>query len=117
MRPVRLDHGTTKYRNKPVRHDGAWFASQAELDRWLYLQAEQQAGRIVGLKRQQRFRLWVNDVKICEYVCDFSYAIYGTGALVVEDVKSPATAALPLFRVKKALMRACLGIDVQEVVP
>jgi hypothetical protein len=63
---------------------------------------------------QPRFPLVVNGVDLEAYVADFSYIDSATGQRVVEDVKSvPGDSRL--WRLKKALMVALHGIDVQEV--
>lgn len=51
----------------------------------------------------------VNGIKVCEYEDDFSYK--ENGVLVVEDAKGMRT---PLYRLKKKLMRAALGIEIKE---
>jgi len=51
-------------------------------------------------------------VKICRYVADFGYI--ENGAVVIEDVKSKITKGLPVYRLKKKLMKALYGIDIRE---
>jgi len=70
------------------------------------------AGVIADLLVHQRFCLDVNGVHICDYESDFSYR--RNGRLVVEDVKSRPTVTR-LYRVKKKLMRAIHGVEIQEV--
>jgi hypothetical protein len=78
------------------------------------LHALQAGGLIRDLEAhpQPRFDLGVNDVHVCHYLADFAYVDVETGERRVEDVKGFATAE---YRLKKALMLACLNIEVQEV--
>jgi hypothetical protein len=54
----------------------------------------------------------VNGVTVCTYVGDFRYRDAHTDRLVVEDVKGIAT---PVYRLKRKLMQAVWGIEIQEV--
>jgi hypothetical protein len=99
-----------KYRAKPVTIDGVFFASTKEARRWAELQLMQRAGYIADLKRQVRFALDVNGVPICHYVADATYT--RLGKLVIEDTKGMAT---DVYRLKKKLMKACLGLEIEEV--
>jgi hypothetical protein len=71
-------------------------------------------GAITNLRRQVPFELKVAGKLICRYKADFVYD--EKGKQVVEDVKGQ-TAGSPyrLFTLKKKLMAALHGIDVQEV--
>jgi len=102
-----------KYHNRKTVVDGIAFASKAEARRYLEVMMLQRGGAISQLELQPRFPMVVNNVKVCTYVADFSYN--ENGQHVVEDVKSEATCKLPVFRIKKKLMLALYGIDVQEV--
>jgi hypothetical protein len=103
-----------KYHNQETVVDGLTFDSRREAARWVDLKAEQAAGRVTNLRRQVRFRCVVDGILICRYVADFTYV--RAGRLVVEDVKSKFTAKLQTWRIKKRLMLACHGVDVQEVI-
>ena len=53
----------------------------------------------------------VNDQKICAYIADFRYEREdkdGVWHYIVEDAKGVET---PEFKLKKKLMKACLGIE------
>jgi hypothetical protein len=102
-----------KYRNKRTVIDGVSFDSKAEANRWLNLKLLERAGEITRLERQVRFPLVVDGVKVCSYIADFSY--FTKEKRVVEDVKSPATASLPVFKIKSKLVKALYGIDVEIV--
>jgi hypothetical protein len=93
--------------------DGVQWDSRKELTRWRLLWARKEAGAVSQLRRQVRFALVVNGVKVCDYVADFVY-VEG-GKVTVEDVKSAFTRKLPVYRIKRKLMKAVYGIEIQEV--
>jgi len=106
----------SKFRNVKVRMDGITFDSKKEVGRFLQLLMMQKNGEISGLTVHPRFRLKVNDEKVCVYVGDFQYwmcndAIKGS-CMVVEDVKGKRTREYVL---KRKLMKATLGIEIQEI--
>jgi hypothetical protein len=103
----------SKYRNKKTTVDGIEFDSAKEARRWQELQLLKSTGCIFGLSRQEKFSIDINRQHICDYVADFVYA--NSAGQVVEDVKSEATRKLPVYRLKKKLMKAVHGIDIQEV--
>ena len=100
-----------KYRNKKTTVDGKKFDSKAEAQRYLVLKQLQAAGEISGLKRQVRYALVVSGMLICHYVADFVY-FDAEMREVVEDVKGFSTKD---YKLKKNLMKACLGITLREV--
>jgi hypothetical protein len=102
----------SKLHNVRTRVDGITFDSLSEAKRYGELKIEAMAGVIGDLLVHQRFCLDVNGVHICDYESDFSYR--RNGRLVVEDVKSRPTVTR-LYRVKKKLMRAIHGVEIQEV--
>jgi hypothetical protein len=102
----------SKYGNQPVEYDGRRFASKRERDRYYMLKRREQAGEIIGLECQVRFKLSIGSQHICDYIADFRYGIRATGEIVIEDAKGVRT---PVYRLKAKLMRACHGIEVQEV--
>jgi len=104
-----------KYKNHKVEKYGRKWDSKAELAHYETLVLLQDAGEIEGLECQKRHRIEVNGVLVCHYVSDFTYRLTGSQKLVVVDVKSAFTAKNPVYRLKKKLMLAVLGIDVQEV--
>jgi len=112
----------SKYGNKKVTLDGHTFDSAKEMRRYSVLKLMQQAGEIENLCLQPRFDFTRPDMtieyeggRVAAFVADFSYNEVKTGALVVEDVKSEITREIALYRLKKAMMRAFFGIEVQEV--
>jgi hypothetical protein len=116
-----------KFRNKKKIVNGLEFDSTKEARRYQDLVLMQSAGRISKLTRQTEYELKVNGILICIYVADFSYVQFvpgpdaGKGWIgvyhghVVEDVKSKATRKLPVYAIKKKLMKAIHGIEIQEV--
>jgi hypothetical protein len=105
-----------KYRNKPFRDAaGVYWHSRKEHRHWLVLRAAEAAGLVRNLRRQVRYRLTVNGIEVGSYVADFVYFDSETDRVVVQDVKSPATRKLPLYKLKAALLRAVWGLAVEEV--
>jgi hypothetical protein len=111
--PNRPEPKKSKYGNKKVELDGMTFDSIKEGNRYLVLRARKIAGEISGLTMQTEFELTVNGEKVASYFADFTY--YENGALIVEDVKSGFTRRLAVYRLKKKLMKECLGIEIKEV--
>lgn len=106
----------SKYRNRKVRLDGYVFDSKKESERYLQLCAMQRQGLIRELSVHPRFQISVNNEPVCSYQADFSYLKVKNGEkfdFVVEDVKSKATKT-DVYRLKKKLMKAVLGIEVKE---
>lgn len=114
-RQVRSKYGAVK-----TQIDGHVFASKAEAKRYAQLKELERIGEIDSLELQPRYEL-APGVKFSDasratpalrYVGDFRYRDH-LGRLVVEDVKGgPVTEG---FRIKKHLMLAIHGIEVQEV--
>jgi len=109
-----------KYRNFKTIRDGLQFDSKAEADRWRHLNYELLAGRIQSLQRQVEFVLapraeFSNSraSPAIKYKADFVYL--RDDRLIVEDVKSPASAKLAAYRLKRHLMRTVHGIEITEV--
>ena len=109
----------TKYRNTKTVAGGVAFDSRREAARWQELQLLERAGQIRDLRRQVPFEL-VPGVKFAgaararpalRYFADFVYQ--ERGQQVIEDIKSPATASLPAFKLKRHLMLALLGLEVR----
>jgi hypothetical protein len=104
--------GKSKYRNIKVEADGRTFDSKKEFRRWLDLRDEQAAGSITDLRHHKEIPIEVNGVEVCKYVADFVY--FRGGIRMIEDVKSPATRKIAVYRLKVKLL-AAMGIEVQEV--
>lgn len=96
-----------KYGNRKTEVDGLTFDSNLEAKTWQKLRLLEKAEIISELKRQVRFDLSVNDLKVCTYVADFTYI--ENGKLVVFDAKGMI---LPEFRLKAKLFKAIYGFDI-----
>lgn len=91
--------------------DGILFASQKEAKRYSELKLLIRAGQIIDLLLQKNYLLVANGVLICTYRADFVY-VTKDGRTIVEDAKGFKT---DVYKIKKRLMKALLGIDIQEV--
>lgn len=111
----------TKYENTKVEHDGHIFDSKKEMIRYCELKLLERAGEITDLECQKVFVL-VPAVKLLgrtkpavRYLSDFSYVQVKDGSLVVEDVKSPITRKLAVYRLKIHLLKHVHGIEITEI--
>lgn len=104
----------SKYRNVRTEIDGITFASKREAARYAELKLLEKAKAIYGLELQPQYRLDVGGEKICVYRADFRYIDRSTvpNRIVVEDAKGVKT---PEYKLKKKLMKAVYGIEIQEV--
>jgi len=100
-----------KFRNIITEIDGIKFRSKLEGTRYLQLKMMLNAGLIHELKMQVPFDLQVNGIHITRYIADF-VVTYPDGTVVVEDTKGVETEA---FRIKKNLMLATRGIEIQLI--
>lgn len=106
-----LTERRSKYGSRRVELDGLKFDSAREARYYAGLKAMLSAGEIVKIERQVRWVLPVNNVKVCTYVSDF--VVYDKdGNRRVIDVKGFKT---PVYRIKRKLMKAIYGIDIEEV--
>ena len=103
----------SKYRAVRTVVDGITFASKAEAARYGELKLLEKAGKIIGLQLQPSFVLLAGDgkTKVGRYVADFGYIDVKRGA-VWEDVKGVRT---PVYRLKKKMVEAQVGIKITEV--
>ncbi len=104
-----------KYGAKRTKVGDVTFASKAEAKRDAELLLLERAGKIREIKRQPKFDLIVNGVKVCRYVADWryqetvesksplNYATFVETVDVVEDRKGVQTAA---FKIKWKLAQA-----------
>jgi len=101
-----------KYFAKKTLAFGEKFDSKWEAERYGQLKAMERAGVVEQLERQVKYELKINDVKICNYVADFTYLLIeedGSSKYIVEDAKGVLT---PEFKLKKKLMLAIQNIDI-----
>ena len=105
----------TKYKAVRTELDGHVFDSEKEMRRWQDLRLLERAGAILNLQRQVSFDLYgANGERVARYVADFTYRDLRIGKYIVEDVKSPMTRKLPIYRLKAKLMIAVHGLRVLE---
>lgn len=100
----------SKYGNKITELSGIKFASKHEADVYDELCMMEAAGEIEHLACQVRCPIMINGLKVCTYIADFHYKQDGVWAYV--DAKGFKT---PVYKLKKKLMFACLGIDIVEM--
>lgn len=103
-----------KYRNEQCRVDGYLFDSKAEARRYGELKLLEMAGEVRQLIVHPIYQIKINGCQICAYEADFQY-FDNSRRRIVEDVKSPVTEKLPTFQMKRKLMKALYGIDVEVV--
>jgi hypothetical protein len=104
----------SKYHNRRTFYQGIQFDSQKEANRYRDLLLMEKAGLISKIELQPRYDLVVNGHKLGFYRADFRYKDVATGRSVVEDVKSPITKTA-VYQLKKKLVKALYGIEIQEV--
>ena len=107
----------SKYHSRKITRDGETFDSVKEYQRWCELKLLERTGKIVDLKRQQKFELIPSqrvDGRVverpCTYIADFVYQ--EDGQTVVEDTKGFKTKD---YIIKRKLMLYIHGIKVSEV--
>lgn len=98
----------SKYGNKKTEFDGFFYDSIKEANKARDLKFLKLGGEIKGWKRQFPLRLDVKGVHICTYVCDF-LVTHNDGSEELIEIKSEATAKLPVFRIKWKLATAIYG--------
>lgn len=102
-----------KYRNEPVVIDGRRYASKREAAYCENLILLEKAGKIGGLEFQKRFSLLgPKGEVICTYVADAAFWDHEQDRFRVIDVKGVET---DVFKLKRKMMRAIKGIDVEVV--
>jgi len=90
-------------------------ASTAEAKRYYDLVIMREAGEIRDLQTQPSYPVVVEGKHITTYRADYSYIDNQTCYLVVEDVKSGSVRD-PVYLLKKALVEALYGFEIQEVI-
>jgi hypothetical protein len=116
IEPIRAN----KFHARKCTVDGIRFDSMREARRYQELRLLEKAGEIRGLALQPEYNICVPKVLTGEFVpigryrADFSYIDVETGAVVVEDAKSPATRTTA-YRLRKRLVEAIYGITISEV--
>ncbi len=100
----------SKYGNVKTKINGQTFDSKKEATRYIVLKSYQTQKKISGLKTQVPFKIEINGELVCKYVADFVYYDQN-GKKIVEDTKGMKTA---IYKLKKKLMKAVLGIEIVE---
>lgn len=104
----------SKYGNVKTEYNGRKYDSKheantaAELELLRHAKGKEQ---VVDIKYQVRFPLEVKKQKICVYIADF-VVTYADKRVEVIDAKGVLT---DVYKLKKKLMRACLGIEIREI--
>ena len=106
-------HPRSKFHNTRITIDGVRFDSLGEASHYVVLLDRLRRHEISNLVCHPSYELKIGSFKICRYVSDFSYTD-SSGQTIVEDWKSAATMT-DVYRLKKKLMLAILGIRVVEV--
>lgn len=107
-----------KFKNIKTKFAGFSFDSRGEASRYGELMILERTGQITKLRRQVTYELAPAVMLAGEkrkkpalrFVADFEYL--ENGRTVVEDFKSPITAAKSDFRIKRHLMKSVHAIDV-----
>ena len=111
---------TSKYKNKKVVVDNILFDSKKEANYYIYLKMLEDAGKISGLRLQEKFvlqpsfKLNGKTYRAITYVADFVYKD-SQGQVHVVDVKSEATKKDKVYRLKKKMLAYKFGIEIEEV--
>jgi hypothetical protein len=107
-----MRRAASKYRAIKTEVDGVLFDSKREAAHYCELKLRQKAGEIDLLELQPEFALVVSGVVVGKYRADFRYVLTHNGELVVDDSKGFRT---PVYRLKKKIVEAIYGIEIQEV--
>lgn len=99
-----------KYGNKKTQLDGMTFDSLHEAEKYKELLLQVKAGETRAVMCQVPFLLPGGT----KYIADF-VVLENDGRYTVMDAKSAATSKDKVYRLKKRLMRECLGIEIEEV--
>jgi len=108
---IRRQFKRHKFRAQATVVNGIRFDSKREARQYQLLKALADSGNIFGFRLQPKYSLTVNGVHICDYVADFCWHDK-EGKLVVADAKGVRTRE---YKLKRALMRAVLGIEIVEL--
>ncbi len=101
-----------KYRAIKTTLDGITFASKREANRYHYLKMRMLAHEICDLELQPTYSIDINGFHVCKVKLDFRYHDKLLGKTIVEDSKGMDT---PVSRMKRKLVKAVYGVDVQIV--
>ncbi|MFK0273673.1 DUF1064 domain-containing protein [Ensifer sp. NPDC090286] len=101
-----------KYGAKRTLLDGILFDSKAEASFYAVLKQREKAGEVTDIERQREYDLMVNGVLVARYRADFVFFDRRDRSRRVVDIKGVATRD---FTMKRKLMKACFGIEVEVI--
>ena len=101
-----------KYKAKRTLLDGICFDSKAEASYYAGLKLRQRAGEVEDVEMQRPYALIIEGQLICTYRADFVFWDVAERRRRVIDVKGIET---PAFKIKRKLMKACHGLEVEVV--
>ena len=110
----------SKYKNKKVVVDNILFDSKKEANYYTKLKILKDAGKISGLRLQEKFvlqpsfKLNGKTYRAITYVADFVYK--DDKGMHVVDVKSEATRKDKVYRLKKKMFAYKYHIEIEEVI-
>jgi hypothetical protein len=111
---ARNEKKRNKYNAEKNTVDGIVFDSRHEAEVYKGLWLRQKAGEISQLMCHYPLRIEVNGEHVFNYEADFRF--YEGHRLVYMDAKGyKKGAAYQLFRLKKTIVKAALGIEIEEV--
>lgn len=114
QRKNKVEGRKSKFNNQWVLVDGIEFQSKLEAKYYGKYKILKKAKKIKNFRRQVRYVLEVNGVVITDYIADYVLEHFN-GSEEVIDCKGEATAHLPLFVIKRKLMKALFNIEVRVV--
>jgi hypothetical protein len=104
-----------KYNAKKTIYNGITFDSKKEAEFAMYLDSEQQAGRIHGYNRQVPFEAIINGKKCFKYILDFE-VLNKDDTISHIDIKGMRKGqAYAMFRIKKKIIDALFNINIEAV--
>lgn len=114
---------SSKHKNIKTVVDNITFDSKKEAARYCELKLLHKAGKITNLELQKPFVVCGSVVingrrkPAAKYIADFVYLMEENGEWyrIVEDVKSPHTRNMPVYRLKIHLLKAIHDINVVEI--
>ena len=99
-----------KYGNRKTEYQGRVFDSAHEAEVYKQLDLRVRAGELRGVACQVKFCLPGGAAYIADFV-----TLNRDGSWSVLDAKSEATRRDKTYRLKRRLMRECLGLEIEEV--
>jgi hypothetical protein len=106
--------GKSKYGAIKTEYNGISYHSKKEADYASQLDFRIKLGEVLKWDRQVSMNIIVNKEIICKYICDF-VVTGANGVVEFIDVKGMRSgAAYEMFKLKKKLVKATLGIEIIE---